>query len=88
MKNLFILRVPLVVGAGNMACDPQHRDIETLPGILDDKDTPIINVGAMAPKGNSAYFSQGGPHLNIYAPSVEVRRADNKGRGGISSGTS
>lgn len=79
----FILkrRVPVVLSAGNHRGDIKENDedkrkkIDTMPPILvDDKDLPLINVGAATLDGKAAPFSQGTgtDELTVFAPGVDV----------------
>jgi hypothetical protein len=66
LDRLFSLGVPFVSSSGNTA--PFIEEINKLPKVLEGADTPIINVGAADNLRKKASYSQGGPHLTLYAP--------------------
>ncbi|KAF2176956.1 subtilisin-like protein [Zopfia rhizophila CBS 207.26] len=85
--ELFAGGTPFITSSGNRA--QLFPNIDRLPKVLEDKDTPIINVGAVDFDGNRADFSQYGPQLTINGPGVDVTgqsRDDGKPR--TDSGTS
>lgn len=72
LRDLLKLGVPVVCAAGNDAQIRGSEDIDHLPALFQDEDTPIINVGAAGYDGKRASFSQGGSQLTIYAPGIDL----------------
>ena len=70
--------VIVVVAAGNKA-DKEDSDgnlrpnIDMTPAIWEGPDYPLIVIGATDNTGEQADFSQGGEHLTISAPGVDIR---------------
>lgn len=62
---MFSIGVPFVSSTGNLGV---FFDINKLPKLLEGSDVPIINVGATDNLRQKADYSQGGPHLTLYAP--------------------
>jgi hypothetical protein len=77
IRDLFALRVPLVVAAGNEA-DPVPPKkgallINTVPSILKTPNLPIINIGASNRDWGRVPFSQYRPLINVYALSYRIK---------------
>jgi hypothetical protein len=72
ITELFELGVPLVYAAGNAGRDENRKHIDTLPGVVQDKDNPIINVGSATFDGERFISSQFGIQLTIYATGEKV----------------
>jgi hypothetical protein len=72
IKRLMEIGVPFVCAAGNHGDEPNRQNIDTVPGVLQDSETPIIVVGSAEYDGTRSDFSQGGDQLTIYAPGREV----------------
>ena len=75
LEDLFALGVPFVASAGNEATTRGRENIDSLPKLFEDSETPIINVGGANYDGSRYPSSQAGSHLTLYAPghSVEVQ---------------
>jgi hypothetical protein len=86
IKKIQNLGVPFLCAAGNAGQDPNRLTIDTLPAVLQDKDTPIIVVGAADYEGARVPMSQLGSQLRIYAPGKEVL-FQTRERGGESQNT-
>lgn len=73
INDLFNLGVPVIVSAGNDGDDTSgtRKNIDALPQVLEDKDFPLINVGAVDYDGTSPVWSQKGTQLTIHAPGVK-----------------
>ncbi|EQB53373.1 hypothetical protein CGLO_06902 [Colletotrichum gloeosporioides Cg-14] len=52
-------------------------DIDSWPGLMAKDGVPVINVGAVDNTGKNASFSQGGPHVHVMAPGVQLQCAAN-----------
>jgi hypothetical protein len=80
IAELFELGVPLLYSAGNAGRDKTRKHIDTLPGVVQDADHPIINVGSATSNGERYESSQYGPQLTIYAPGdgVDCQYRDDK----------
>ncbi|KAI8200772.1 Subtilisin-like protease 2 [Colletotrichum sp. SAR 10_65] len=52
-------------------------DINTWPALMAEEGVPVINVGAVDNTGKNASFSQGGPHVHVMAPGVQIQCAAN-----------
>ncbi|KAF4882489.1 Subtilisin-like protease 2 [Colletotrichum fructicola] len=52
-------------------------DIDSWPGLMAKNGVPVINVGAVDNAGKNASFSQGGPHVHVMAPGVQLQCAAN-----------
>ena len=63
---MFSIGVPFLSSSGNLG--ELLPDINKLPKLLEGSDMPIINVGAADNLRKKAGYSQGGPHLTLYAP--------------------
>ena len=91
VQELFDLGVPLVLSAGNHAETLGRKEIDNMPKIFQDEDTPIINVGAADFNGERGSFSQYGQYLTLYAPGVDIEgmtREDKKAQDTPVQGTS
>jgi hypothetical protein len=64
--------VPFVCASGNHGTEPNRHNMDTVPGVLQDADTPIIVVGSAEYDGSRSDFSQDGSQVTIYAPGREV----------------
>ncbi|KAF2176958.1 subtilisin-like protein, partial [Zopfia rhizophila CBS 207.26] len=85
--SLFEMGVPFVSSSGNLG--DLFKTIDRLPKVLEDKDTPIINVGAVDMDGNKPQMSQDGPQLTISAPGIGVTgQTKEEGKEGSQPGTS
>jgi subtilisin family serine protease len=92
MNDFFNEGVPLVVSAGNTEkgySEPQKLPMDTAPQVLEDKDTPLINVGAATLAGEHSKSSRAGTQLTVYAPGDPVK-AQGRTDGGfvVATGTS
>lgn len=65
LDQLAALGTPFVTSAGNNG--EQRPNIDLLPQVLEDEDTPIINVGAVDYQGKLWSGSQDGDQVTIYA---------------------
>jgi hypothetical protein len=63
LQDLFALGLPFVTSSGNFA--RLEINIERIPSVLADENTPIINVGNVDLEGNRVRDSQRGPQLTI-----------------------
>lgn len=72
MEEILGLGVPIVCAAGNEALDSTRSNIDSVPAVFQDTDTPLINVGAADYNGNRVPKSQYGNQLTIYAPGDQV----------------
>ena len=81
IKELLDSDVPVLVSAGNHA---QHYDddgnlrpnADTVPAIFEGSDYPLIVVGCVDFTGTPAPFSQGGNHVQVWAPGTNVHIQD------------
>lgn len=97
IKVLLDNNVPVVLSSGNDARKEdkdgnKRTNIDLAPAIFEGPDFPLIVVGATDNTGRTASFSQGGDHLTISAPGVNVRcqyrdNDDPYSRSGTSYGT-
>lgn len=89
LRKVLNLGVPFVCAAGNYRQEPGRDNIDTMPALFQDEDTPLINVGAADYEGKRARMSQGGNQLTIYAPGVDIAVPQKEDfQEGIASGTS
>lgn len=94
IKRLMENGVIVVAAACNHALERDsdgnlRPNIDTTPGIFEGPDYPIIMVGSTDNTGEPASWSQGGDHLTIYAPGVDITsRHKILSRPNIDSGTS
>ncbi|KAL1798271.1 hypothetical protein ACET3X_002308 [Alternaria dauci] len=72
LRALSSLGVPFVMASGNDAKQPNRGDVDQLPMVLQDDDTPLIIVGGSEWNGKRADFSQAGPLITVYAPGVDI----------------
>jgi hypothetical protein len=72
LRDLLKLGVPVVCAAGNNAKVAGRENIDHLPALWQDEETPVINVGGAGYDGKRADFSQGGSQVTIYAPGVDI----------------
>lgn len=77
IKALMDHGVIVVVAAGNHAKKTDDNgdlrpEIDTTPSIFEGPDYPLIVIGATDNTGEPADFSQGGDHLTIAAPGVDI----------------
>jgi hypothetical protein len=72
IQQILGLGIPIVCAAGNNAEKPGRQNIDTLPSVLQDENTPLINVGAADYEGNRILMSQHGSQLTVYAPGYLV----------------
>jgi hypothetical protein len=72
ITELFKLGVPSIYAAGNAARDQNRQHIDTLPGVVQDANIPIINVGSATFDGERFVSSQACTQLTIYAPGENV----------------
>jgi hypothetical protein len=87
LDRLFEMGVPFISSSGNLG--RLFKTIDKLPKVLEDPDTPIINVGAVDADGSTPIFSQTGPQLTISAPGVGIAgQKKEDGKEGIEEGTS
>jgi hypothetical protein len=70
-EALFAEGVVIVFSAGNQA-NKGSPNIDNMPKVLEDADTPIINVGGSTYEGDRYVSSQAGPQLTVYAPGEDV----------------
>ncbi len=78
IKVLLDNNVPVVLSSGNDAREVdkdgnKRTKIDLAPAIFEGPDFPLIVVGATDNTGQTASFSQGGDHLTMSAPGVNVR---------------
>ncbi|KAH7392248.1 peptidase S8/S53 domain-containing protein [Phaeosphaeria sp. MPI-PUGE-AT-0046c] len=72
LRRIMNLGVPIVCASGNYGEKQGRENIDTLPALFQDEDTPLINVGAADYEGKRAPSSQGGSQLTLYAPGVDI----------------
>jgi len=87
MGYLFDIDAVIVVPAGNYA-NSYSTEIDRAPGIWEDRNFPLIVVGAASPNGLSYPPSQDGNHLSTTAPGYSVQCALKDGGFTLTSGTS
>lgn len=78
IKVLLDNNVPVVLSSGNDAREEdkdgkKRTNIDLAPAIFEGPDFPLIVIGATDNTGQTAGFSQGGDHLTMSAPGVNVR---------------
>lgn len=81
IANLLANDVIVVVSAGNHATDKnnvptQRQNVDTIPAAHERPNYPLIVVGAVDYTGAKAAFSQGGPHVTILGPGVDITCQD------------
>lgn len=81
MRGILNMGTPIIFGAGNDGDKEGAEEIDQLLMVFEDKDTPIINVGAAMYSSYKAKWSQGGPQVTIYAPGGESVEAQTKEKG-------
>ena len=98
-KNIKVLLdndVPVFVSAGNHAVEKdkggniiRRPNVDTTPGIFEGENYPLIVVGAVNFDGTTYFGSQAGPHVQLWAPGVDVsvQKRDDDGER-ITQGTS
>jgi subtilisin family serine protease len=85
--KLFEMGVPFIASSGNFG--DLFKTIDRLPKVLEDPETPIINVGAVDMDGSKPQWSQDGPQLTISAPGVGIAgQTREEEKEGILDGTS
>jgi hypothetical protein len=62
-RDVMRMGVPIICAAGNSG-----GDIDNVPQLFADEDTPLIVVGAAGWDGRRMPFSQGGNQLTVHAP--------------------
>ncbi|CAJ2501812.1 Uu.00g046650.m01.CDS01 [Anthostomella pinea] len=67
IKEIIDMDVPFVNAAGNFGSQLGRHAIDTVPGVFEETDVPIINVGNADANGIIRPNSQGGAHLWMYA---------------------
>jgi hypothetical protein len=72
IKEVLDLGVPIVCASGNEAETVGRTDIDSLPAVYQDRDTPLINIGAATYEGDRLGMSQYGNQLTMYAPGYQV----------------
>ena len=85
MRKLFAADVVIVGVAGNDGAQGSPV-VNTQPSVWEDDTFPMIVAGAVDNNGVLQSFSQGGPHVNAWAPGFQVDCAGSPKA--ISSGTS
>jgi hypothetical protein len=66
-KDLINIDVPMFAASGNFGRRVGRQNIDTLPALLATPDFPLTTVGSADIDGAQSIFSQGGPHLTLYA---------------------
>lgn len=72
LRKLFDDDVPFVCIAGNEAEDPGRESVDEYPALLEGPDLPLLVVGSANSTGERSQFSQGGPHVSIYAMGEDI----------------
>lgn len=72
LRAILNIGVPIVCAAGNYANQQGRENIDTVPPLFQDEDTPLINVGAADYEGKRLAMSQGGNQVTIYAPGLDI----------------
>jgi subtilisin family serine protease len=66
--------IPMFTSSGNFASDPKNprKEVDTIPGIWEGEDYPLIVVGSTDHGGALSPFSQEGKHVFIHATGNQI----------------
>lgn len=80
IKRLLDDGIPVIMSAGNKALEKNNgryrTNVDTVPQIFEGTDYPAILVGMVDDAGNPHEASQRGPHVQVWAPGVNVETQD------------
>lgn len=67
IQTLLAMDVPMIVSAGNFAQKGGRNNVDTIPALFEGPNYPLIVAGSANFAGVPSVFSQGGPHIFVYA---------------------